>query len=307
MNPVVLYCYQGVVSDAEQLFDAVFGELCVVVRGQPCLIVGDFNVEPTKIPCLAKRISAGHWVDMEAVWAPASGVQPAVTCKRTLDSTGCRRRDFVVGCPLAAAAAVSSCWVEPAKWIVPHLVRAHFDCGRWSCKATQPVQRTSLRPASWLPVRSRGSKSGEVQRVREIYDDRLQFISGDDPVLLSNTLRDGDVSRAWLVWSGAAETAPADAYRFSGGSMPVRGLVSGRGTARFRVVKLGGPGDREARSSVADVHEAAGVFMYRDSSFAPLLDLRPRIRAVMDVLDAIIRNGISLARSVELTAQWVRS
>ena len=32
----------------EQLFDAALGELGVVARGQPCLIVGDFNVEPTK-------------------------------------------------------------------------------------------------------------------------------------------------------------------------------------------------------------------------------------------------------------------
>ena len=56
----VLYGYQGADTDAEQfaltdqLFDAALGELC----GQPCLLVGDFNVEPTKIPCLAKGISA---------------------------------------------------------------------------------------------------------------------------------------------------------------------------------------------------------------------------------------------------------
>ena len=47
----------------EQLFDAALGELSVVARGQPCMLVGDFNVEPTKIPCLAKGISAGLWVD----------------------------------------------------------------------------------------------------------------------------------------------------------------------------------------------------------------------------------------------------
>ena len=44
--------------------------------------------------------------------------------------------------------------------------------------------------------------------------------------------------------------------------------------------------------------------MYRDSSAAPLLDLWRRFKAVMNVLDAMIRDGISLARSVELTAQW---
>ena len=58
MHLVVLYGYQGAHCNAEhlelteQLFDAVLGELGVVARGQPCLMVGDFNVEPTMIPCL---------------------------------------------------------------------------------------------------------------------------------------------------------------------------------------------------------------------------------------------------------------
>ena len=86
---VVLYGYHDADSSAERLqltnqpFEASMGELAVVARGQPCLIVGDFNVEPTKIPCLAKGISAGLWVDLEASWAAASGRGPAVTCKRT--------------------------------------------------------------------------------------------------------------------------------------------------------------------------------------------------------------------------------
>ena len=65
MNLVVLYGCQGADSNAEQiamteqLFDAALGELGVVARGQPRLLVGDFNVEPTKIPCLARGISTG--------------------------------------------------------------------------------------------------------------------------------------------------------------------------------------------------------------------------------------------------------
>ena len=51
-------------------------------------------------------------------------------------SLGGRRRDFMVGCPLAVA-AVLSCKVQADRWIGPHL--------------TQPVQRTPLWPASWLP------------------------------------------------------------------------------------------------------------------------------------------------------------
>ena len=63
---------------------------------------------------------------------------------------------------------------------------------------------------------------------------------------------------------------------------------------------------KRARSNAADVVDAADVFLYRDSAIAPLLDMRRRFKAVMDVLGATIRYGVSLSRSVELTAQWDR-
>ena len=44
--------------------------------------------------------------------------------------------------------------------------------------------------------------------------------------------------------------------------------------------------------------------MYHDDSTALLLDLRRRFKAVGDVPHAMIRDGITLARSLELTAQW---
>ena len=64
MHLVVLYGYQGADRDPErlaltdQLLDAALGELGVVAREQPCLLVGDFNAEPTKIPCLAEMGSS---------------------------------------------------------------------------------------------------------------------------------------------------------------------------------------------------------------------------------------------------------
>ena len=103
---------QGADTDAEQLAltdqlcDAALAELAVVARGSPCLLVGDFNVEPTKIPCLSKGISTGLWVDLDAAWSAAQGRHPAVTCKRSWGSTGGSRGDFLVGCPLATAAFV---------------------------------------------------------------------------------------------------------------------------------------------------------------------------------------------------------
>ena len=80
------------------------------------------------------------------------------------------------------------------------------------------------------------------------------------------------------------------------------GSGSGAGSALLRVVWLGGPLVRRARSNVSDVNDDAGVFLYRDSSIAPLLDMRRRFKAVLDVFDAMIRHVASLSRSVELTA-----
>ena len=308
----VLYGYQGADTDSEQLalidqlFDAALGELYVAALGQPCLLVGDFIVEPTKIPCLAKGISAGLWVDFGEAWAIAAGLQPASTCKRSWTAAGGRRRDFTLGCPLAAAALLS-CNVQSDRWIAPHLaVRALFDYGRWDAWVAQSVRCTPLWPASWLPVvdKTRGSKSAEVQRVWEIYDERLEFMSRRDALLLDESLGLDDVSVAWAVWSRAAEAALADAYRFSGGPLPSKGLVLGRGAALFRWVQLGGPWVRRARANAADALDAADVFLYRDRSVAPLLDMRRRFKVVMDLLDAMIRSGVSLSRSVELTAQW---
>ena len=238
MHLVVLYGYQGADTDAEQLalteqlFDAALGELSAVARGQPRMLVGDFNVEPTKITRLAKWISAGLWVDFEESVALATGRQPYSTCLREWVSGGGNRRDFMVGCPLAAAAALS-CKVQPDRWDAPHLaVRTLFDCCRWTCRVTEP--RAAHSPLACFLVacfvdKGRGSKSVEVQRVWEVYDERLQNMSRLDAMRLDEFLYEGDVSRAWLVWSRAAETALVDAYQFSGGPILGRGLVLGRG------------------------------------------------------------------------------
>ena len=93
----------------------------------------------------------------------------------------------------------------------------------------------------------------------------------------------------------------------AGGPIPSRGLVWGRGGALFRVVSFGGSQGAEGSwQLLLMLIDAADVFLYRDSSIAPLLDMRRRFKAVLGVLDAIFRYDISLAQSVELTAQWDR-
>ena len=121
---------------------------------------------------------------------------------------------------------------------------------------------------------------------------------------LNEALEGGDVSRAWSIWSSAAEAALADAYHFTGGPVLDRGLVLGRGSFLARTIRLGGPKVRKARGNFADPLEEGDVFMCHDASAALLLDLRRGFKAVGDVLDAMIRDGITLARSLELTVQW---
>ena len=75
------------------------------------------------------------------------------------------------------------------------------------------------------------------------------------------------------------------------------------GMARFRRVRLGGHKVRKVRGNAVDGHDAADIFLYRGSSIAPLLDMRRRFKAVMDVLDSMVSHGVTLSRSVELTAQ----
>ena len=59
--------------------------------------------------------------------------------------------------------------------------------------------------------KSGGSKSAEVLRVWEVYDDKLQFMASSDASLLDESVRLDDASSAWMISSPAAEAALADA------------------------------------------------------------------------------------------------
>ena len=128
MHWVVAYGFQGADDDAEklslsdQLFDAAMCELAVVSRGQPCVIAGDINVEPTKVPCLLKGISAGLWVDVRL-----GLIQMLLASEIGLSLSGLEGT-FVLGCPLAAA-ALGGCWVDGCRWIQPHPSVCASFCG----------------------------------------------------------------------------------------------------------------------------------------------------------------------------------
>ena len=101
--------YQGSEEDSEKLsltdklLRAVLAEGQVVCVGSPLLIAGDFNADPSVIPCLAEGISSGRFVD--PALAHSAGKEPDMTCKFKLDECAGSRRDFVVACPRALAAS----------------------------------------------------------------------------------------------------------------------------------------------------------------------------------------------------------
>ena len=247
MHLVVLFGYQGADRDSERL-----GELGVVARERPCLLVGDFNVEPTKIPCLAKGIMAGLWVDLEASWASASGQVPGVTCRQDW-----ARRDswWVALVLLLLSLFVGLC--EIVGWcLILLFVRVLIILGGWRGFLCLFSVRLSGLPLGYRFLMRVGGL--RLLRFRGFGISLMIGYSlclGDDALNLDGSLADGDVSLAWMIWSSAVEAALADAYRFAGGPVPDNDLVLGRGVFRSCSVRLGGPEVRRALNFFADSQE----------------------------------------------------
>ena len=224
LHLVVLYGYQGADREAEklaltdQLLDAAFRQLRVVAREQPCLVVGDFNVEPTKIPYLAKGISAGLWVDLEAAWAFASGRQPGVTCKRSWDSAGGSRRDFSV-----LLLQFQSVWFKRIggfflTWLFVRTLSIHDRYLKFHSRFC--ARLFGLPPGCLCILKVVGLSLRRFRGLGLFMTIGCSFMTRADAIGLDEALGDGDVSHAWSIWSSAAEAALADAYRFSGGPVP---------------------------------------------------------------------------------------
>ena len=165
----VIYGYQGAESDPEKLqltdrlFTAVLAEARMCCCGQPVILAGDFNADPIVIPSLANGISDGQWVDLERAFAQGRGVPPSSTCQFQLDEDKGSRRDFLLACPVALAAA-SACYVSPDRWFTPHFsVSAEFSLSSWDAAVDRARTHSPLWPACWLqaPDRSRSCDDRE--------------------------------------------------------------------------------------------------------------------------------------------------
>ena len=140
----VVYGYQGAEEDAEKLrltdrlLQAVLAGAQVVCLGQPLLIAGDLNADPAVIPCLAKGVSAGRFIDLALAHSLGVGSMPGITCTLNREDGSGSRRDFLVGCPNALAASYA-CGVTD-RWFLPHFsVLARFRIDAWMADVACPI------------------------------------------------------------------------------------------------------------------------------------------------------------------------
>ena len=149
-----------------RLFLLKLRSVCV---GQPVLIAGDLNADPAVIPCLAKGISAGRFVDLALAYSRRAGLTPDATCRFSRDEGTGSRRDFFVGCPNALAAS-DACFVTD-RWFTPHFsVLARFCIDAWMAYVACPVVCQPVWPSCWLDAIDSQSSSSATRVVQDVWD-----------------------------------------------------------------------------------------------------------------------------------------
>ena len=259
------------------------------------LIAGDLNADPAVIPYLAKGISAGRYVDLALAYSLGAGLIPDATCRfRREEGTG-SRPDFFVGCPNAPTASVA-CFVTDG-WFTPHFsVVARFRIDAWVADVACPIVCQPIWPC-WLdtPDRSSSSAARNVQDVWDIYRDELGQVPGD----------------VVAIWCKSAEEGLFHSYSEAGGPTEAgNSAFPGRGLLRIRNRRLGGRAVgsrgsgrlcRASRGDEVDVH-CAQCFV--NSSLAPVVLFRWRLKSVADVLKGIRSRGFTQSRSDALLGYW---
>ena len=177
--------------------------------------------------------------------------------------------------------------------------------GRWSARVCLSTRFSVLWPAAWVACsdKFRSSKSVEVRRIWEVYDESLSLVHPAFWEGIRSSLLAGDVSSAWSVWSFSAEVYLVRAFVGAGGTVSETGFRLGRGAAQFRYVPTGGPVVGKLRSDLG-CGDGQAVHLVKDASVSRVIVLRRRLGCVLSVLDGISKNGLTLSRDLELSFQW---
>ena len=297
---------------SDKLLQAVLVEAQVVCVGQPMFIAGDLNADPAVIPCLAKGISAGRFVDLALAYSRGAGLTPDVTCKFSKEDGAGSRRDFFVGCPNALAAS-DACFVTD-RWFTPLFsVFARFRIGAWMADVACPVVCQPVWPVCWLdtPDKSSSSATRVVQDVWDVYRDELGVVPAEVVFALRDAVFRTSVDYFWFLWSPHAEAGLFRAYSKAGGPTEAgSSAFHGRGLSRIRNRRLGGravgsraPG-RLHRASHGDEVDVHCDQYFVNSSLAPVVLFRKRLKSVADVLKGIRCKGFSQSGWDALLGFW---
>ena len=193
--------------------------------GQPVVLVGDFNADPTVVPSLAKGIMDGHWIDIEQAFATGRGVAPSRTCQFQLDEDKGSGRDFVLAGSIAMA-ATTPCRVLPDRWFVPHFaVYAEFSLSLHGMPLS--IELGSVHSCGQLVgliglIAPGRSPSHAVQNIWDVYIQEVGFVSREVREQLFTACNSPDVDASWLLWNREAEASLARAYLFAGGPPPLK-------------------------------------------------------------------------------------
>ena len=237
-------------------------------------------------------LAAGRFVDLALAYSRGVGVELDATCKFNREGGVGSRRDFIVGCPNALAAS-DACFVTD-RWFTPHFsVIACFRIDAWLADIACPEVCQPVWPACWLdtPDRSSSSAARVVQVVWDVYREELQVVPAKVVLPLWDAVSRSSVDDFWSSWSRHAEAGLFRAYSKAGGPTEAGSAAFlGRGLLRIRSRRLGGgvvgrSGAsklfRVSHSDEVDVH-CAQYFV--DSSLAPVVLFRGRLKSVADVL-----------------------
>ena len=144
--PLLLRSSSGWVERCESLSQLVTEEwlICLSfmgIRGRRRILRSCSSLlsfcNPAVVPCLAKAISAGRFVDLALTFSLGEGKRPAATCKVKLDDCSGTRGDFIFGC-FDALAASTACKVTD-RWFPPHFsLFSTFGADEWSGRVLLP-------------------------------------------------------------------------------------------------------------------------------------------------------------------------
>ena len=152
--------------------------------------------------------------------------------------------------------------------------------------------------------RSSSSSSRVVQDVWDVYRDELEVVPDDVVLALRDAASRSSVDDCWSIWSRSAVDGLFRAYSRAGGP-----TFLGRGLLRIRSRRLGGravggSGSGRYRVSQGDHVDVHCAQYFVNSSLAPVVLFRRRLKSVADVLKGIRDKGFTSSRWNALLSYW---